>query len=180
VGAGSNASTVTLRVVGGDEREVSNLSRWSVGADPVVLAPEIDCAGEDRQRLWTADPSFRRGWGGGERSISGPETAWQWWKSARGPQIGALFRSGLANWLDATSSWLRGNEYERKKWKYFWKRCFIIGPPRIYVSRDSRLPLQGVKADLNHLHRSPAIRKRRRKGNPVPGGITGPPYSWGI
>jgi hypothetical protein len=25
-----------------------------------------------------------------------------------------------------------------------------------------------------------AIRKRRRKGNPVSGGITGPPYSWEI
>jgi hypothetical protein len=26
----------------------------------------------------------------------------------------------------------------------------------------------------------PASRKRRQKGNPVPGGITGPPCSWGI
>jgi hypothetical protein len=29
-------------------------------------------------------------------------------------------------------------------------------------------------------HRSPASRRRRRKGNPVPGGITGSPGSWGI
>jgi hypothetical protein len=33
---------------------------------------------------------------------------------------------------------------------------------------------------LEYLHRSPASRKRRQKGNPVPGGITGPPCSWGI
>jgi hypothetical protein len=29
-------------------------------------------------------------------------------------------------------------------------------------------------------HRSPASRRRRRKANPVPGFITGPPSSWGI
>jgi hypothetical protein len=33
---------------------------------------------------------------------------------------------------------------------------------------------------VEHLHRSPASRRRRRKGNPVPGDITRPPYSWGI
>jgi hypothetical protein len=32
---------------------------------------------------------------------------------------------------------------------------------------------------LEYLHCSPASRKRRRKGNPVPGDITGPPCSWG-
>jgi hypothetical protein len=29
---------------------------------------------------------------------------------------------------------------------------------------------------LEYLHRSPVGRKRRQKGNPVPGGITGPPW----
>jgi hypothetical protein len=33
---------------------------------------------------------------------------------------------------------------------------------------------------IKYLHRSPASRKRRRKGNPVPGGITGPPCSSGM
>jgi hypothetical protein len=33
---------------------------------------------------------------------------------------------------------------------------------------------------LEYLHRSPASRKRRQKGNPVPGIITGPPCSRGI
>jgi hypothetical protein len=33
---------------------------------------------------------------------------------------------------------------------------------------------------IEYLHRSPSSRKRRRKGIPVPGGISGPPCSWGI
>jgi hypothetical protein len=33
---------------------------------------------------------------------------------------------------------------------------------------------------LEYFYRSPASRKRRRKGNPVPGGISGPPCSWGM
>jgi hypothetical protein len=32
---------------------------------------------------------------------------------------------------------------------------------------------------LEYLHRSTASRGRRRKGNPVPGGITAPPCRWG-
>jgi hypothetical protein len=33
---------------------------------------------------------------------------------------------------------------------------------------------------FDYLHHSPASRRRRLKGNPVPGGITGPPFSGGI
>jgi hypothetical protein len=33
---------------------------------------------------------------------------------------------------------------------------------------------------FEYLHRSPTSHRRRRKGNPVPGGISGPPCSWGI
>jgi hypothetical protein len=33
---------------------------------------------------------------------------------------------------------------------------------------------------FEYLHRTPASGRRRRKGNPVPGGITVPPCSWGI
>jgi hypothetical protein len=33
---------------------------------------------------------------------------------------------------------------------------------------------------LEYLHRSPASRKRRRKGSPMTGGIPRPPCSWGI
>jgi hypothetical protein len=35
------------------------------------------------------------------------------------------------------------------------------------------------RCGLEYLHRSPASRRRRRKGNPVPKGITGPPCHWG-
>jgi hypothetical protein len=82
--------------------------------------------------------------------------------------------------LDLTSSRLRGNEYERKKWRHCWERSFVFGPPQIYASRHSRLALQGVEVGSNHLHRSPASRRRRRKASQVPGAITGPPCSWGI
>jgi hypothetical protein len=71
--------------------------------------------------------------------------------------------------LNWTSSCLRGNEYERKKWSHCLGRCFVFGVPRIYASRLSRLVLQGVEAGSNHLHRSPAIRERRRKWSSVPG-----------
>jgi hypothetical protein len=43
VKAGSNASTVALRVVEDDEKE--------------SFGPENDCAGEDQQQLQTTDPS---------------------------------------------------------------------------------------------------------------------------
>jgi hypothetical protein len=33
---------------------------------------------------------------------------------------------------------------------------------------------------VRYLHLCPLSRRRRRKGNPVPGGITGPPCSGGI
>jgi hypothetical protein len=58
--------------------------------------------------------------------------------------------------------------------------CFVFCLHRIYASRHSRLALQGVEEGSNYLHRSPASRKRRWEGNPVPGRITGPPCSWGI
>jgi hypothetical protein len=57
--------------------------------------------------------------------------------------------------------------------------CFVFCPPRIYVLRHSRLALQGMEEGSNYLHRNPASRKMRRKGNPEPGGITGPPCSSG-
>jgi hypothetical protein len=41
-------------------------------------------------------------------------------------------------------------------------------------------PITPRGGGLEYLHRCPASCKRRHKGNPVPGGITGPPCSWGI
>jgi hypothetical protein len=46
--------------------------------------------------------------------------------------------------------------------------------PKLY--NQGQLPLGGFE----YLHRSPASRRRRRKGNPVPGSITGTSCSWGI
>jgi hypothetical protein len=48
---------------------------------------------------------------------------------------------------------------------------------RGYTYGDLALQVEG---GLQHLHHSPASRKRRCKGNLVPGGITGPPCSWEI
>jgi hypothetical protein len=45
VEAESNTSTVTLRVVGGDEKEVSNLRQYNTVASRKGLGPEKDCAG---------------------------------------------------------------------------------------------------------------------------------------
>jgi hypothetical protein len=77
VEAGSNTSTVALRVVGGDERgtqclrvqlchsvprgykyvdqvlqdgEVSNLNKQNLVISPAGIEPENDCAGEDQQQ----------------------------------------------------------------------------------------------------------------------------------
>jgi hypothetical protein len=81
--------------------------------------------------------------------------------------------------LDLTSSCLRGIEYESKKWRHCWGRCFVFGSPRIHASRHSRLALLDVEAGSNHLHRSPASRKRRRKGNQFLGVLLGHPVPGG-
>jgi hypothetical protein len=71
-------------------------------------------------------------------------------KIGRGSQIGAWRKDGLTDWL---TDWLTvgRNNFDFDFW-----------------------------GGLEYLHRSPVSRKRRRKGNTVPGGITGPPCSWGI
>jgi hypothetical protein len=50
--------------------------------------------------------------------------------------------------------------------------------PRCYKQGTS-LELSSILCGggFKYLHRSPASRRKRRKGNPVPGGITGPPCS---
>jgi hypothetical protein len=51
VEAESNASTVTLRVVGGDEKGVSDLRQENIVSSPMGLGPENDCAGEGHGQL---------------------------------------------------------------------------------------------------------------------------------
>jgi hypothetical protein len=48
----------------------------------------------------------------------------------------------------------------------------------VMQKKVDRLTLCG--GGLEYLHRCLANRKRRQKGNPLPGGIDGPPCSWGI
>jgi hypothetical protein len=51
-----------------------------------------------------------------------------------------------------------------------------------YETSDCRLinetPTHG--GEFEYLHCSSVSHRRQQKGNPVPGGITGPPCSWGI
>jgi hypothetical protein len=154
---------VSLRVVGGDEGEVSSLRRWNVVAGPVDSDP-------GRTAL------ARTGSGCGRRtrlSSGGGEGAPHLSDNGGSLVVGLRWTGQLTVGrnmrLDSTSSCLRGNEYKGKKWSNCWRRCFVFGPPRIYLSMHNRLALQGMEANSNHLHRSPASRKRRRKGNPVPG-----------
>jgi hypothetical protein len=56
----------------------------------------------------------------------------------------------------------------------------VMGAARLYNEDLTYLKLEtSYGGGFEYFHRSPASRKRRRKGNPVPGGITGPPCSWG-
>jgi hypothetical protein len=74
-----------------------------------------------------------------------------------------------------------------------WLRLWLqlqaqISPPRhtdwLSVIMWLQLKLHQIshlcRSRLKYLHRSPESRKRQQKGNPVPGGINGPPCSWGI
>jgi hypothetical protein len=139
---------------------------------PAGLGPVSDCAGEGRQRLWAADPSSGRG-GAPHRRARDCLTVVKVWSWA--PDVcfdpGRTGRVTVSRnmRLDSTSSRLHGNEYERRKWRHCWCWWFVFGPPRIYATSHSKLALQGVEAGSNHLHRSLASRKGRRKGNPVPG-----------
>jgi hypothetical protein len=47
------------------------------------------------------------------------------------------------------------------------------------LGRPSQLRVVPYGGRVEYLYRSPTSRRRRWKGNPVPGGITRPPCSWG-
>jgi hypothetical protein len=51
VDAGSNTSTVALRVVGGDEKGSLESETVKYGHESSGLRPENDCAGESQQQL---------------------------------------------------------------------------------------------------------------------------------
>jgi hypothetical protein len=70
-------------------------------------------------------------------------------------------------------------------WLNFFPFCLILPAalgPEVYEApwQKSEPETTPCGGGLEYLHRCPASRKRRQKGNPVPGGIPGPPCSWGI
>jgi hypothetical protein len=71
------------------------------------------------------------------------------------------------------SAWRINREIMSDKLRRLWKGVSVY----YFKVLSLHVPCGG---GLEYLHRSPASRKRRRKGNPVPGGISGPPCSWGI
>jgi hypothetical protein len=181
---GSNASTVALRVVGDDEGESLESETVECGWSPAVLGPEIalaksgsGCGRRTRPLIGGRRPASA----GQQLSNSGGNLVvglrWVLCSGTDWPTDRLTVRRNKR--LDSTSSCVRDDEYEHTIWRHLWGRCFISGPPRIYASRDSRLTLQGVETGSIHFHRSPASRKRRQRGNPVPGVITGPTCSWG-
>jgi hypothetical protein len=60
VEAGSNTSTVTLRVVGGDEKGSLKSETVKYGSSLKGLRPEKDCTGKGQQHIQKADPSSRQ------------------------------------------------------------------------------------------------------------------------
>jgi hypothetical protein len=60
VEAESNTSTVTLRVVGGDEKESFKSETVKYGHSPKGLWPEKDCAGKGQKHVQMTDPSSRQ------------------------------------------------------------------------------------------------------------------------
>jgi hypothetical protein len=66
-----------------------------------------------------------------------------------------------------------------------WNKCYYGGwtqghnSTRIlfFLDKEYRMSPCGVR--LEYLHHSPASRRRRWKGNPLPGNITGSPCHWG-
>jgi hypothetical protein len=52
--------------------------------------------------------------------------------------------------------------------------------PRLHNENTPEVTGRLVWEPFEYLHRSSVGRRRRQKGNTVPGVITGPPCSWGI
>jgi hypothetical protein len=60
VEAGSNSSTVTLRVVGGDEKGSLKSENIKYGRESKGLGAEKDCVGKTQQHIQKTDPSIRQ------------------------------------------------------------------------------------------------------------------------
>jgi hypothetical protein len=95
VETGSNTSTVTLRVVGGDEKE-------SLESETVKYGHEYQGTRTRKWLLWRGPAAIvnDRPVLSSERApqINKPATVWQSYKPGRKPQMGALFQDRLADW----------------------------------------------------------------------------------
>jgi hypothetical protein len=60
VEAGSNTSTVTLRVVGGDEKGSLKSETVIYGRKSLGTTTEKDCAGKGQRHIQKTDPSSRQ------------------------------------------------------------------------------------------------------------------------
>jgi hypothetical protein len=60
VEAGSNTSTVTLRVVGGDEKGSLKSETVKYGSESQGTTTEKDCAGKGQRHIQKTDPSSRQ------------------------------------------------------------------------------------------------------------------------
>jgi hypothetical protein len=60
VEAGSNTSTVALRVVGSDEKGSLGPETVKHGRESQGIGPQKDCAGKSHQHIQNTDPSSRR------------------------------------------------------------------------------------------------------------------------
>jgi hypothetical protein len=60
VEAGSNTSTVTLRVVGGDDKGSLKSETVKYGRKSQGTTTEKDCAGKGQRHIQTTDPSSRQ------------------------------------------------------------------------------------------------------------------------
>jgi hypothetical protein len=81
------------------------------------------------------------------------------------------------------------NERENKHFQSMWKGAVWLKGGELsviinFACLKSRMLVHYWESPggsrLEYLHCGPASRKRRRKGNPVPRGISEPPCSWGI
>jgi hypothetical protein len=174
VEAGSNTSTVSLRVVGGDEN-------GSLESETVKYCRESQRARtQERQRC--QGPAACAD----DKPVLSSQRAFH--KNKTVPHLGLDTK---AYWL---TDWLTDRPTVSRNVTWTWTVAYkylVMSPrwgstsrltDRLTVSRNvtsACLLVPRVEAGVEYLHRSPASRRRRRKGNPVPGSITGPPCSGG-
>jgi hypothetical protein len=112
------------------------------------------------------------------RQLNLPTASWgralPWWQGGESAKLKCNNMAPIQKLKDKTLN----PEWQSRPADCCWlsKRSWLR--PRLRNTRPYfKTPCGG---GLEYLHLWPASRKRRRKGNPVPGGITGPPCSRGI